>query len=268
METYEIVVVKYGTRSTTRSEVFLNYPLYGEPDAPITMDYFFWVVRNDSRAVIVDTGFSQLGGSARHRTMLVDPVECFDALGLAPADEPTVVVTHGHYDHIGNLQHFGRSPIVVARREVEFWAGPHARRAQFHHSVEDGELADLHAAVGSGRAQLFDDRHVVADGLEVRRVGGHTPGQSVVTVRTDQGVVLLASDAVHYYEELERELPFVSVASLVDMYDGFDFVNDLLDGGHVSDVVTGHDPTTLARFGATPGPIPDLSVIIGPTVRG
>jgi glyoxylase-like metal-dependent hydrolase (beta-lactamase superfamily II) len=260
---YEVVVVKYGTRRTVRSDVYLNYPLYGEPDAPIEMDYFFWVARNDTTTVVIDTGFSQAGGAARRRTMLVDPREALEMLGIVPADAPPVVVTHGHYDHIGNLSHFDRSPLVVARREVEFWSGPHARRAQFHHSVEDDELADLQAAVDSGRAVLFDERHEVADGIEVRRVGGHTPGQSVVTVRTAQGVVLLASDAVHYYEELERAMPFASVANLVDMYDAFDVVADELEGGRATHLLTGHDPSTLERFGDVAGPLPGLSRTIG-----
>jgi glyoxylase-like metal-dependent hydrolase (beta-lactamase superfamily II) len=94
-------------------------------------------------------------------------------------------------------------------------------------------------------------------------VGGHTPGQSVVTVRTAQGVVLLASDAVHYYEELERAMPFVSVANLVDMYDAFDVVADELEGGRATHLLTGHDPSTLQRFGDMPGPVPGLSATIG-----
>lgn len=260
---YEVLVVKYGTRSTTRSDVFLNYSLYHTPDAPIEMDYFCWIARNESRTVVIDTGFSQAGGAARGRTMLIDPRDALAALGVDPANEPTVVVTHAHYDHIGNLAHFSRSPIVVARAEVDFWAGPYGRRAQFHHSVEDDELRLLGEAVASGRVTQFDERHQVADGIEAIRVGGHTPGQSVVLVRTADGPVLLASDAVHYYEETDRDMPFMSVANLVEMYAGFDAVKAMVADGSAAHVVSGHDPATLTRFTRADGPPGAEVAVIG-----
>jgi glyoxylase-like metal-dependent hydrolase (beta-lactamase superfamily II) len=260
---YEILVIKYGTRSTTRSDVFLNYGVYGEPDAPIEMDYFCWIARNAARTVVIDTGFSQAGGAARGRTMLIDPRDALAGVGVDPADEPTVIVTHAHYDHIGNLAHFSRSPFVVARAEVEFWAGPYGRHALFHHSVEDDELRVLASAVAEGRATLFDDRYQVADGIDVIRVGGHTPGQAVVVVRTAEGPVLLASDAVHYYEECDKNMPFVSVASLVDMYAGFDMIKDLVTRGSAVHVVSGHDPGTLSRFATADGPPGAQVAVIG-----
>lgn len=263
-QTYEVVIVKYGTRQAMRSDVFLNYTVYAEPDAPIEMDYFFWIIRNPARTIVVDTGFSRAGGAARNRTMLIDPREAFDALGVRPEDEPLVVVTHAHYDHIGNLSHFVRSPIVIAREEIEFWAGPHAWRAQFRHSVQDEELSDLRQATAEGRVTTFDGRFSVSDGVEILTVGGHTPGQAVITVRTSAGPVLLASDAIHYYEEYDRDMPFVSAANLVDMYAGFDMVRGLLEDGRVGHLVTGHDPGTLDRFPAGGGPLPGLTASIGP----
>ena len=262
-ETYEVIIVKYGTRRAMRSEVFLNYTVYAEPDGPIEMDYFFWLIRNRARTIVIDTGFSLAGGAARNRTMLIDPREAFEALGIRPADEPVVVVTHAHYDHIGNLSHFARSPIIIARQEIEFWAGPHARRAQFHHSVQDEELRDLRNAVAEGRVTTFDDRFSVADGVEMLRVGGHTPGQSVITVRTTAGSVLLGSDAIHYYEEYDRDMPFISAANLVDMYAGFDTVRSMVSDGRVGHVITGHDPGTLDRFTAGSGPLAGLAASIG-----
>ena len=42
------------------------------------------------------------------------------------------------------------------------------------------------------------------------------PGQAIVTGAAAGGPVVLASDAVHYYEELERDRPFSTVANLAD----------------------------------------------------
>ena len=260
---YEVVIVRYGTRRTVRSDVFLNYALYDEPDAPIEMDYFFWVIRDGERTVVVDTGFSEVGGAARKRTTLIDPRAAFTALGIDPADAPTVVVTHAHYDHIGNLDHFGASPIVIARAELDFWRGPHSSHRLFHHSVEDAELATLDAAVADGRVQPFEDHVTVAQGIDVIRVGGHTPGQAVVLVQTGDGPVLLASDAVHYYEECDRNMPFVSVANLPDMYAGFDRVRAMVADGQVRHVVAGHDPDTLGRFTPLAGPLAESAAVIG-----
>lgn len=262
-QTYEVVIVKYGTRQTVRSDVFLNYPVYNEPDAPIAMDYFFWLIRGQSQTIVVDTGFSQAGGARRNRVMLVDPREALEALGVRPEDEPLVVVTHAHYDHIGNLAHLRRSPVVIARQEMEFWAGSYGRRAQFHHSVEDTELDVLREAAEAGRIRAFDDRVSLGDGISVLRVGGHTPGQSVLTVRTAAGTVILASDAVHYYEECDRDMPFVSAANLVDMYAGLDLIRGMLSDGRADHLVTGHDPGTLDRFGPGAGPLGAATATIG-----
>ncbi len=35
---YTVTIARYGTRATVRSDVYLNYPLYRQPDGPIGMD--------------------------------------------------------------------------------------------------------------------------------------------------------------------------------------------------------------------------------------
>lgn len=260
---YQVTIVKYGTRPTLRSDVYLNYPLYHETDAPIEMDYFFWIVRGAERTIVVDTGFSPAGGAARNRTPLADVSELFASFGVDPLSAPDVVVTHAHYDHIGNLNLFSDSRIIMARDEYEFWSGKNAQRIMFHHSVQDEEIDFLHAVEREGRLVLFDHFFEVAPGVTVTKVGGHTPGQSVVRVETTEGVALLASDAVHYYEEYERDMLFMSVANLIDMYEGFDQIRVLVESGDIAHLVSGHDPDTLNRFTPAAGPYSHLAATIG-----
>ena len=221
---YEVTIVKYGTRSTTRGEVYLNFSLYHESDGPMEMDYFFWVVQNQQRTVVVDTGFSPEGGRARNRTFLADISDLFRHFGVDPSSSPPVILTHAHYDHAGNLGLFPTSKVFMAERELSFWSGRHAQRAMFHHSVDEEGLASLAKIGREGRLELFRGSVGVAPGIDVVEVGGHTPGQSVVKVKTSDGTVLLASDAVHYYEEYDRDMLFMSVANLVEMYEGFDYI--------------------------------------------
>jgi glyoxylase-like metal-dependent hydrolase (beta-lactamase superfamily II) len=248
-EQYEVLAVRYGTRQASAAEVFLNYHVYHEPDRPLVMDYFFWVARNPARSVVIDTGFSPAGGTARGRTMLMDTVPALHAAGLTPDGVAQVVLTHAHYDHIGGLPAFAETgaEVIMTRDEYDFWTGPMGRRGQFAHSTEASELDQLRELREAGRLTLADRTRQVAPGIELIQVGGHTPGQAILAVATAGGPVVLASDAVHYFEELERDRPFSIVASLADMYAAFDQIRELADDG--ARVVAGHDPLVAERFG-------------------
>lgn len=261
-EMYEVVIVRYGTRDTVRSDVFLNYAFYGAADGPVTVDYFFWLVRGRERTFIVDTGFGSEAGGRRNRTMLVHPVEALRALGVDPLAENDVIVTHAHYDHIGNLAALPNSRVLMSEREYDFWTSPLAQRQLFRYFSERAEIDHLHAARGAGRIGFVEHGYSPAPGITLLETGGHTPGQLMVLVETRDGPVLLASDAVHFYEELARDMPFIAVCDLPQMYAGFQTVRELV-ATRLHHVVTGHDSSTLQRFPALPGPLAAHAAVIG-----
>ena len=63
-EQYEIYAVKYARRDAKRHHHFIG----GDPhDDDMPMDYFVWLVRNDERMFVVDTGFTQEMAAKRKR---------------------------------------------------------------------------------------------------------------------------------------------------------------------------------------------------------
>ena len=248
---YEVIALRYGTRTARRSEVFLHFELYKEPDRELGMDYFLWVARNADRTVVIDCGFNQRSGARRNRTMLCPPVEALRQIGVDTAEVSQLVVTHAHYDHIGNLLAFPAARIVVADREFGFWTSPLSRKPLFMTSAEEADLDALRQLAEAGRVDFVGGRAVVAPGLEVVEVGGHTPGQLAVIADTAQGERVIASDALHYYEEMAQDRPFTHVTDVPAMYAGFAWLREQAAAGR--DIVAGHDPEVMRRYPAVTG---------------
>jgi glyoxylase-like metal-dependent hydrolase (beta-lactamase superfamily II) len=182
-------------------------------------------------------------------------------LGLGPETVARVVVTHLHYDHVGNLAVLPDAQLLVPARELDFWLGPLGRRGQFADASEEHELAQVRAADVAGRVRRLEDGEAIADGVRAVVLGGHTPGQAAVVVQTATGSVVLASDAVHFYDEIERDRPFAVVADLAAMYTAYDTLRELCaaDGAHL---VPGHDPAVMDRYPRVHGPGANFAVQI------
>ena len=278
---YEVIAVRYGTRQTTKSDVFLHYALYGEPDEPTQMDYFFWVLRGAGRTILVDCGFNERSGARRGRTMLCPPATALRRLGIEPADVSMLIVTHAHYDHVGNVGQFPAAQVIMSAAEYEFWTSPLGGRPLFATSAEADDIAALQRIRADGRLTLLApagacaspvtqgvaDGVWVAAGVCVLEVGGHTPGQLVVLARMADGEAVLASDALHYYDEARLDRPFAHVADLPAMYRGFELLRALA-AEPTRYLVAGHDPEVLRRFPpvatAADRDVAGLAVRIGP----
>jgi glyoxylase-like metal-dependent hydrolase (beta-lactamase superfamily II) len=248
VDRYEVIVVRHGTRLARRSEVFLDHARYEEPDGPFRVDYHLWVLRSATTTVLVDTGFARGPAEARGRTVLVEPADAYRRLGVDTDGRHPLVVTHAHYDHIGNVGLFPRATVVLSAAELDFWTSPLAGRPLIGHFTEPDEVAVLARAEQEGRLCRFSGSTEVAPGVVVTEVGGHTPGQCMVTVPTSAGVVLLTSDVVHFTEELDRDMPFAFVTDLPATYRALQTVRDLVAGGAVDHVLTGHDAGLLERL--------------------
>jgi glyoxylase-like metal-dependent hydrolase (beta-lactamase superfamily II) len=97
-----------------------------------------------------------------------------------------------------------------------------------------------------GRVVFHAGDDVLAKGLSVHLVGGHTDGLQVVRVRTERGWLVLASDATHYYENMEAGRPFPIVFDVGAMVEGYDRMRRLASSSDA--IVPGHDPLVLTRY--------------------
>src|SRR5437762_13956675 len=76
--------------------------------------------------------------------------------------------------------------------------------------------------VYAGRVQFHDGDAELFPGISLHLIGGHTMGLQVVRVSTRRGWVVLASDASHFYANMEQQRTFPIVWYLADMVAGYD----------------------------------------------
>jgi glyoxylase-like metal-dependent hydrolase (beta-lactamase superfamily II) len=243
---YDVFAVRYATMLAPKSIFFHNFHLYEEADDEVELQFFFWVLRNEENVILVDTGCDRAEGERRGDTV-VDPLEVLGTLGIAPDDVSTVLVSHCHYDHIGNLRHYPGAEVVVPRTELEFWPTAFSRRLHFAAYTDPAALEYLWG-IDDGRLRTIGGEDEPLPGVRSIEVGGHSPGQTMFQVETADGPVLLASDAIHFLAEIDDDRPFSVIYDLPTMYGAYDRIRSLAADGVT--VVAGHDPAVAERFGA------------------
>lgn len=267
---WEALALRFATRRLPAAEFYLNAGLLGVPDHQVTLDYFCWVLRSAGETILVDSGYSAQAAASRSRPWQCAPTDLLRHVGVPPESVDMVVVTHAHWDHTGNLAAYRNAQVITAGSEFNFLTSRLAQHDLFRPWIESDDravLIDLHA---SGRLRLVDDRTGIAPGVDMLVVGGHTPGQAVVTVDTGSLRLILTSDAVHTYDEIETDRPFALCSSVIDMLSAYDTIRTLAAETDAL-VVPGHDPLVATEFVQTAeltgGVAVDLTRPCGPTVR-
>jgi glyoxylase-like metal-dependent hydrolase (beta-lactamase superfamily II) len=251
---YEIFAIRYATRDARRADHFVG----GDPhDAPMPMDYFTWVVVGSQRAFLVDTGFTAEVAARRKREFLRCPIESLKLIGVEPEAIADVVITHLHYDHVGNFHKLPNARFHLQEREMAFATGRHVHYPYFGHGFEADDVAGMVRLNFKRKVELHDGEVELARGLTLHLAAGHTAGLQVVRVNTHRGYVVLASDSSHYYENIQSSRPFSAVLNVGDAIDSFRKVERL--AASPRHIIPGHDPLVMQRY---PAPSPPLKGVV------
>jgi glyoxylase-like metal-dependent hydrolase (beta-lactamase superfamily II) len=250
---WEVYALKYAHHERRASENFIG----GDPhDGPMPLDYFVWLVRGGGREIVVDTGFSAAMAAKRAREHLRCPAEALALLGCDARTVKDVVITHLHYDHVGNFELFPAAEFHLQDLEMRYATGRYMRHGVFRGAYEVEDVVGMVRRVYAGRVRFCDGEAEIAPGVSVHLVGGHTMGLQVVRIATRRGCVVLASDAAHFYANMDEVRPFPIVWSVADMVEGYAKLAALADSP--AHIIPGHDPLVMARY---PAPSPALQGI-------
>ena len=244
--------VKYGERVVRKSDVFHDYAQYGLPDGNLDMDYNFWVIKAGGSVILMDTGYDIAARDWLGEISVMPTPDGLTTIGLEPGEIDMVITSHFHYDHIGYLGLFDKAQVVSGQKEYDYWFAKRDGNALAGEFTTEENLLPIEKAEKEGRLRLIAQETEVFPGITVYQVGGHCPGETIALVETETEPLILASDAAHFYEQLEHGWPFFAFTDLDEMRSALRFMSDLAEQSGAT-IIPGHDGRTRQRFPAAPG---------------
>lgn len=245
---YEVSAISYG--------VLPDFPVAGlvaGADTARRMDIqmMVWLVQGPGgRNVLVDSGFwrERMVRNWKPRDF-VRPSEALAKVKLDPAQVTDVVITHLHWDHAGGVDLFPNARVWIQKEEYDYYRTPAVRATRTGVDAED--LAVLERLEAQGKLMLIPgDAQQILPGITVYTGGKHTYASQYVGVSTAAGTVVLASDNLYLYENLEKRVPIAQTLDPASNLRAQERMLRIASSPRL--IVPGHDPAVFMRF-PTPG---------------
>ena len=252
---YEIYAIRYATIAD-----FPVSQLVAGADGARKLDIamMVWLVRGNGRNILVDSGFYRDQFFRQwHITGYVKPSEALARVNLRPEDITDVIVTHMHWDHADGMDLFPKARLWIQKDELEYYAGEAWQSRRTHGGIDpDDVLAAVKLNVEGRAGLVHGDAQEILPGVTCYTGGKHTYASQYVGVNTAAGTVVLASDNLYLYENLEKHVPIAATLDAESNLRAQDRMKQLAADPRL--IVPGHDPAVMTRF---PNPAPGVAKI-------
>jgi glyoxylase-like metal-dependent hydrolase (beta-lactamase superfamily II) len=151
-----------------------------------------------------------------------------------------------HWDHADGLDLFPKAKIWLQKDELEYYAGSAWQSRRTHGGIDPDDVLAAVKLNLAGRVGLVNgDSQEILPGITCYTGGKHTYASQYVGVNTAAGTVVLASDNMYLYENMEKRAASASLDNESNLR-AQDRMKQLAANPKL--VIPGHDPAVMAGF--------------------
>ncbi len=210
----KIYAVRYGSSLFQKKFVF-----YGDKSGgTVPFSWMFYYIEYGDRKILIDTGFNdtQIAKSFGIRDFK-DPLSILKDNGIDAEQITDVIITHSHFDHIGNAHRFKNARFIINKDELD--------------TLRKGNsLSDVKKFLnGNLKVTVFDESMVLYDIFTVQKFGGHTKGSSVVFFNQGEDRYCFTGDEIYLVDNITRN---IGNGSGVNHSNNMRFINLVTKGNH------------------------------------
>jgi glyoxylase-like metal-dependent hydrolase (beta-lactamase superfamily II) len=210
------------------------------------------VIRGNGRTVLFDSGFyhDRFLQQWTPKDFLKPSDSIFES-GITPAIKPEdvtdVVISHMHWDHADGMDLFPKAQIWLQQDEFTYYTGEAWQAKDTHGGIDPDDVLTVVKLNTQGRVKLIHgDAQEILPGITCYTGGKHTYQSQFLGVNTRAGIVVLASDNMYLYENLDRHLPIAQTLDAASNLAAQDRMKRLAFSPRL--IIPGHDPAVFERF--------------------
>ena len=247
---YEIYALKYAMLD--KPTPVSAWADRGPDTDSVDIAFMFWLIKdNKGKKILVDAGCSgdlQAAidfGVAR----FTRPDSMLLKLGVKAADITDIIISHPHWDHIDGIALFPNAQVWIQKEDYNYYVGQAWQKDANHGGFAKRDILHLVERNISGQVTLVngDDKEIMP-GIRVFTGSRHTFDSQYVLVQTGSDKILIASDNIWIYYNLDKLLPAPSYGT----FDPKAYVAGMqrmkILASKTNYILPGHDDQVFKRF--------------------
>lgn len=213
----KLIAFRYGTTEITERMAFQD----GDEFIKLPVSLLFFLIEHKDKKILIDVGCDTMPGFELFE--FENPVKVLEAYGIDRTEITDVIITHSHHDHIDSVYNYPQATVHIHEKELKF---------------AQGYLTNIE------QISTFYESKKILDNIEIRLIGGHSEGSSIVLVNCGKDTYVFCGDECYTKENLLKAKPTGSSISLTKSKC---FVEEYKKEKYIP--VLFHDPDILCEIG-------------------
>ncbi len=247
---YEIYALKYAVLQ--QPTPIANWVLNGPDKDSVGIVFVFWLIKdNAGKNILVDAGCNNdlqaaidfgLYNFTRPDSVLLEA-------GVKATDITDIIISHPHWDHVDGVNLFPNAHIWIQKDDYTYFVGQAWQKDANHGGFAKRDVLQLVELNIAGKLTMVDgDDKEIIPGIKVFTGSRHTYNSQYVQVQSGKDKVIIASDNIWIYYNLDKMMP----APAYGTFDAKSYVAAMQRMKTLASspalIIPGHDAQMFARF--------------------
>jgi glyoxylase-like metal-dependent hydrolase (beta-lactamase superfamily II) len=242
---YQVYALKYlpGGKDSAK-----NWAIGANPKDSINGTWMFWLLKGENdKNILVDVGF--LDTAKIRMKGYIRPDSLLMRIKLSPSDITDIIMTHPHNDHIGGINLFPKANVWMQKDDFDYFVGEAWQENGNSVAFQKNDVRNIIEINLQGRLKLINGDNIeIMPGIRVFIGSKHTFENMylVVNSNSETNKILIASDAIWFYYNLNNLLPATLCFDPAAYVEAMKRIKTLVPNPDL--IIPGHDDLIFSKF--------------------